>query len=267
VTAGAERTTPPTLDADTALERIGEGRWRGEISERWWILQGPYGGYLSAFLVRALREAVGDARRLPRSLSAHFLAAPVAGPVEVAATVERSGGSATAVTLRMEQDGRPMVLALANAGEWREQDPAWDDARPPEVPGPEACPEVPLAGLPPFLDNFEIRWAEGEPGRARNVTWVRPRPATPLDHIAVTALADTMIPAAFTRFGRPLVVPTLDLTVHFRAPLPVEDEWALCVFESRLAAGGTWEEDGEVWSRGGRLLAHSRQLAVVREPR
>jgi acyl-CoA thioesterase len=38
-------------------------------------------------------------------------------------------------------------------------------------------------------------------------------------------------------------------------------------FESRLAAGGLWEEDGEVWSRDGRLLAQSRQLAMIRERR
>jgi acyl-CoA thioesterase len=99
------------------------------------------------------------------------------------------------------------------------------------------------------------------------VTWVRPRAGGPLDHVAVTALADTMIPAAFTRFRRPLVVPTLDLTVHYRAPLPVDEQWALCVYESRLAAGGTWDEDGEIWSRDGRLLAQSRQLAIVRERR
>jgi acyl-CoA thioesterase len=251
----------------TALEAVADGRWRGEISEDWWIERGPYGGYLAGFLVRALRDAVPEADRLPRSLTVHFLDAPVAGPVEVSAEVERSGGSATTVSLRMEQDGRPMALALANAGTWRDGDPEWADAGPPDVPGPDDCPEVAGRGMPPFLRNFEIRWAQGEPGRARNVTWVRPRGATALDHVAVTTLADTMIPAAFTRFARPLIVPTLDLTVHFRAPLPVDGGWALVAFESRFAAGGSWEEDGEVWSRDGQLLAQSRQLAIIRKPR
>jgi acyl-CoA thioesterase len=88
----------------------------------------------------------------------------------------------------------------------------------------------------------------------------------PLDHIAIAAVADTVVPAAFSRFGRPLIVPTLDLTIHFRAPLPAAGEWALVAFESRCAAGGTWEEDGEVWSQDGRLLAQSRQLAMIRDP-
>jgi acyl-CoA thioesterase len=74
-----------------------------------------------------------------------------------------------------------------------------------------------------------------------------------------------MIPAAFSRLGRFAIVPTLDLTIHFRSPLPVEgDGWALAVLDSRRSAGGTWEEDGELWSRDGRLLAQSRQLAMIR---
>jgi acyl-CoA thioesterase len=275
VTAAAEA---GGLEADTVLEPLGDGRWRGTISERWWIERGPYGGYISALLVRALIAAVDDPSRLPRSLTVHFLDAPAAGPMEVAATVERRGGSATNVSLRMAQDGRSVALALGSAGAWREGAPEWADAEPPAVPGPDDCPAVPdLPELPAFMRNFDIRWAQGggvgAPGhRARNVTWARPRNArnVPLDYIAVTALADTLVPAAFSRLGRPLIVPTLDLTIHFRAPLPAPgdaDGWALVRFESRLAAGGLWEEDGEVWSRDGQLLAQSRQLAMIREPR
>jgi acyl-CoA thioesterase len=237
------------LGADTALEPLGDGRWRGAVSERWLIDRGPFGGYVAALLMRALIAAVDDAARPPRSLTVHFLEAPVVGPVEIAATVERRGRSATSVSLRMEQDGRPVALSLGSAGEWRAGEPEWADAKPPDVPGPDECPQVPdLPELPAFMRNFDIRWAQG----------------------GGTALADTLVPAAFSRLGRPMMVPTLDLTIHFRAPLPAPGDdggWALVRFESRLAAGGLWEEDGEVWSRDGRLLAQSRQLAMIREPR
>jgi acyl-CoA thioesterase len=266
------RAALPGLDADTALEPLGGGRWRGAVSERWWIERGPYGGYLAALLVRALAAAVDDPRRAPRSLTVHFLDAPSPGEVEVAATVERVGRSSTAVALRLEQRGRPMALALASAGAWRDGEPAWVGLRAPEVPPPEDCPPLPAApGLPPFLDNFEIRWAQGgrlgRPAeRPRNVTWVRPRGAAALHHVAAAALSDTMVPAAFSLLGRAAVVPTLDLTIHFRAPLPPpgDDGWGLAVFSSRLSAGGTWEEDGELWSPGGVLLTQSRQLAMIR---
>ena len=270
MTAGA---TAPGLDADTALEPAGDGRWRGTISKRWWIQQGPYGGYVSAFLTRALMLAVDDDRRPPRSLSVHFLEPPAAGPVEIAASVERTGRSATAVSLRMEQDGRPVALALGAAGAWRDGEPEWMDVDPPDVRGPLESPEIPkAAGMPPFMERYDVRWVAGggpeNPGsHARNMAWVRLSPAAPLDHLAVTSLSDTIVPAAFSLLGRFVIVPTLDLTIHFRSPLPVPGEWALVAFSSRMSAGGTWEEDGEVWSQDGRLLAQSRQLAMIREPR
>jgi hypothetical protein len=41
------------------------------------------------------------------------------------------------------------------------------------------------------------------------------------------------------------------------------EDHCLAVFHSRLAHGGYVEEDGEIWSPGGQLLAQSRQLAVI----
>ena len=61
-------------------------------------------------------------------------------------------------------------------------------------------------------------------------------------------------------------VPTVDLTVHFRAPIPPDarpDDFYLCVFRSQTARDGFLEEDGEIWTRDGVLLAQSRQLAML----
>ena len=55
--------------------------------------------------------------------------------------------------------------------------------------------------------------------------------------------------------------------MHGRTPLPVPDMRAedpvLVSFRTREVSQGLLEEDGEIWSRDGRLLAHSRQLAVI----
>jgi acyl-CoA thioesterase len=61
--------------------------------------------------------------------------------------------------------------------------------------------------------------------------------------------------------------PTVDLTVHIRTPLPAPgmrpEDAVLVSFRTREVSQGLLEEDGEIWSRDGRLLAHSRQLALL----
>jgi acyl-CoA thioesterase len=57
--------------------------------------------------------------------------------------------------------------------------------------------------------------------------------------------------------------PTIDLTVHFRAPLPVADGLLLGRFNNRLVRDGFFEEDGELWAADGTLVAQSRQLGLL----
>lgn len=253
-----------TLDADTALEPLTPTRWRGEISDRWWVVRGPFGGYVAAFLTRAMVAAVDDPARRPRSLTVHFLEAPAAGPFDVSAAVERSGRSASTVSLRLEQDGRPVALALGSCATWRDGEPEWGET-PPDARSPDAYARLSWAnGRPRFVDHLEVRpvWPVMGSG-ARNLAWLRLDPPQPLDHLALTALSDGWMPAAFSELGRPVGAPTADLTIHFRAPV-VAGEWVLAHYRSRFSAGGVWEEDGELWTPEGTLLTQSRQLALLR---
>ncbi len=97
--------------------------------------------------------------------------------------------------------------------------------------------------------------------------WIRFAEPRPVDHLSVAAYTDAWIPSLFTRFPQPTAIPTVDLTVHFRAPLPhasmQPDDYCLVAFRTQVAAEGFIEEDGEVWSPDGVLLAHSRQLAAL----
>ena len=69
-------TLAPTRRCSATATAAGAARSR----ERWWIERGPFGGYLSAFLVRAMLAALDDPERPPRSLTVHFVDAPQAGP-------------------------------------------------------------------------------------------------------------------------------------------------------------------------------------------
>ena len=82
-------------------------------------------------------------------------------------------------------------------------------------------------------------------------------------------MTDAWAPAAFVALGRFVAAPTLDLTIHVRRPLPPDgmtaEDFVVCRFSSRLSVAGVWEEDGELWTPAGELIAQSRQLALVRE--
>ena len=258
---------------DTRLERIGPGRSRAEVSKRWWVARGPHGGYVAALLLRAMSAAVPDPARPPRSFTAHFAAAHNEGPLEIVTTVERDGRSLSTVSARAEQDGRVMALALcAFSTEW--QAPAFDDAPPPEVASAEDAFPVPPEGegIPPFLANFDMRWAIGEAffsgaDRAEVGGWIRTREPETADAPAIAALMDAWPPVVFPRVTERIVCPTVDLTIHFRTPFPLEgakpEDFYLTRFTSKLLREGFFEEDGEMWGPDGRLIAQSRQLALA----
>jgi len=109
---------------------------------------------------------------------------------------------------------------------------------------------------------------------AITAAWIRPAEPRALDAALLAGYADALPPAVFARaneVGEFGALPTVDLTVHFRMD-PVEagvgpEDFCLAVFHSRLAHRGYIEEDGEIWTRDGRLLAQSRQLAVILGPK
>ena len=85
----------------------------------------------------------------------------------------------------------------------------------------------------------------------------------PLDAPAVALLADAWFPAPWTRLHALAPAPTVEMTVHFRAPLPLPDSLLLGRFRSRLIRDGFFDEDGELWAPDGTLVAQSRQLALL----
>jgi len=261
------------FDLDTAVEPLGDGRFAAEVSERWWVDRGPNGGYVAALVLRAIQAAVPE--RAPRSLTVHFPRAPQAGPVELAVELGREGRSLSFVSARMTQGGELQASALAVLGE------DWDGAGFSEVEMPDAGapgelyspdPEQ-VEGMPTMFQNYSMRSALGEPafsgGPARSGTWLRTRQPRQLDAPLAAAMLDAWFPAPFVRLEHAVPAPTIDYTVHFRSPLPAagaepEDAYLLA-FRSGLARHGFFEEDGELWSADGTLLAHSRQLALLVE--
>ena len=263
------------FDRDTAARALDEGVYEGRIDRGWWVFAGPNGGYVGAILLRALEAAVGDASRAPRSLTIHYTARPEEGRVEIHTRVERAGSSLTTVSARMLQEGRLVALALAAFSKPREAAVLQHAAMPEVIPPERAAPlPPPTTSSVSIRERFDSRFAYGgtigsQSGRAETGGWIRLAEPRLVDAPLVVAFADGWPPALFSHLAPGLTtrgIPTVDLTVHFRSTLPLAaarpDDWTLVTFRTRVVREGFLEEDGELWSRDGRLLAQSRQLAV-----
>lgn len=259
------------FDRDTAVTRTGDDEYAATLSRDWWVFTGANGGYIAAVLLRALTDRVGDPERMARSLTVHYLRPPAEGPVTVRTRLVRQGRSLATLTASLVQDGREAAVATA-AFSLARPSMAFADAVMPDAPPVDDTPPSswPPEMWPPIVHRFEYRPVTKEAVFAGHpeayvAAWTRLREPRPLDPVLLALLADALAPAIFPKAATPHAATTIDLTVHFRAPAaePPGDGWVLGAFRSRVGVDGFVEEDGEVWSADGRLLAQSRQLALV----
>jgi acyl-CoA thioesterase len=224
-----------------------------------------------AIMIRGLELAVGDPERQPRSATMHFLRSPGPGPVLVSAQVDRAGRSLSSVSGRLEQDGKLIGLAV---GAWSKpwESPLLSQAPMPEVEAPEGrrpmSGEFPRQGPPAFTERLSMQHRFGEApwsssDRAETGGWLGLIEERPLDALAIAVLADAWFPAPWPRLKALAPAPTIDLTVHFRAPLPLPDSLLLGRFRTALVRDGFFDEDGELWAPDGTLVAQSRQLGLL----
>lgn len=271
---------------DTAVEALGEGRYGGRIDPGWAVIDGaaPNGGYLMALAARAMRDPVPE-HPDPVTLTAHFLAPPVVGDVEVDVEVLRSGRRHSTVAATLSQAGRPKVRLLGAFGDLATAEgPTRVDRQPPELPPLEACIDFTVENErradaggfppPPIAMRFDHRmpsavlgWTRGEPsGRGHIGGYLRWRDGAPMDTLGLLVVADCYPPAVFDAgLGDVAWVPTIELTVQVRKrPAP---GYLAGWFTTEAVTDGYLEEDGQVWDADGDLVVLSRQLALAARPR
>lgn len=276
--------TESRFTRDTAVEAVGAGRYRGEVVEGWSVSpvgSVPNGGYLLAMAARAMRDPTPHPD--PVTITAHFLAPPRPGAVDIDVEVVRSGRRHSTVRGELHQDGRPMVALLGAFGDLSAAEgPTRQDRRPVELPPVEECEawadeaqrraEAAGEAPPGFALRFDRRtppgmmgWSQGRPvGRGRMGGWIR-WPDGPMDGLGLLAVADAYPPAVFNSGEGELGwVPTLELTVQVRKR-PARG-WLASMFTTDSVTAGYLEEDGEVWDAEGDLVALSRQLALAARP-
>lgn len=257
------------FDLDTRVTPGGDGVHLAEITDRWHALGGqPNGGYALAVCLRALRERLPAPD--PVAVSAHYLRRTGVGPARITTEVVRAGRRLATGMAGLWQDGRERLRVVATFGDLGGTDGrTLTLGRAPRLPDPQTVAD-PLAGLSmpglSLLDRIEYRtaeppgWLRGEPGGDPSLEfWMRFRDGREPDPLSLPFFADAMAPAVL-EIGEAVSL-TVELTVHVRRrPAP---GWLACRAATRYVAGGFHEEDMELWDSAGRLVAQSRQLALL----
>ena len=273
------------LANDTRPEPNGQGRYRTELSSEWEIW-GPMGGYVAAC---ALRAAGADpaAKAQPAAFSCHYLGVAEFAPVDIAVQTRKAGRAAVAQRVEVTQGDRPILDAMVwstDEAEGLEH----DEATPPDVPGPDALPDISTLleddEGPPFAFwrnlearpiDFERGWPPDGPRPARWREWLRFTPtATFADPWVDGARSVILIdlpswpaahrPHAWTE--PPFIAPTLDLNVAFHRPTAAHD-WLLCDGAAPVSTGGLFGWTARVWSPGGSLHASGGGQCIYRKVR
>lgn len=251
----------------------GPGRWNAELAEGWDIFGSTNGGYLMAVATRAM-EAEADGRTLI-SATGTYLNAATPGPVAVDVAVAKRGRNLSTLRAVVSREGKDLVLVTAvfAATDTSSQQDGLVLGAPPVLPPIDECvllqPSSAAPLPPPFSGKVDVRIHPGDaslmtgrrPARPLMRGWFRLKDGEELDAHAVVLASDAFAPAVFNSELTLGWIPTVELTVQVRNPVPTG--WLACTFATRFVTGGLFEEDGEIWDEAGNLVALSRQLALV----
>ncbi|MGA9101445.1 acyl-CoA thioesterase [Aeromicrobium sp.] len=264
-----EGQTTSELDRALATTRTAEGIHAVTITDDWNTPNGTAnGGYVLGLVLRAIAQE--SPLHDPLTVSISYFRPPAVGDATVDVTALRIGKRVATFEAVLTQDHKPVVHAVASfhdadaTGDLEHLSPA------PDYPRPDDCIDVMSAvpmGTVPILDRFDYRhesvpgWMAEEPSGDTSATfWVRFKDGRPVDAIAAAVLVDAYPPVT-AEIGQ-LKSATVQMTVHFRRR-PVTG-WVLAHVATRHVIDGYHDEDVELWDEDGRLIAQSRQLAILR---
>lgn len=265
------------LDQALHLTLAGEHRWRGATHAAYANMVGPFGGVTAAVLLQAALQHPARQGE-PIALTVNF-AGPVAdGPFEVQALPLRSNRTTQHWALQLSQGDQ---LCSAGSAVFAQRRPTWgtpEAAPPPDMPPAQDLAPLSTAGLPAWVQRYDMRFAPGEAAfgldgqeqpHSASRLWVRDAPPRALDFAALTALADSFFPRVFVRRRRFAQIGTVTLSTYFHADAALlaaqgEQHLLACARALNFHAG-YHDQSAELWSAGGRLLASAHQMVYYRD--
>lgn len=259
-----------TLTADDGDRQV----YRGALNEHWTIGPKVHGGAMLALCANGARRAHGGDVE-PLAVSGSFLWAPDPGPMDVVVSVRKRGRTVSLTDVELIQGERTAVRAVITLGAVEDGAPLLSanpvvplmSPEPPEGLEPIG-PGHPMEHVVHLAHGCDIRPSlvsmapRGDGGVPVFEYWVRPKDCAP-DVLFALMCADVSAPVTFA-VNRMGWAPTIQLTAYLRAR--PADGW-LRIISTTTQIGQHWfDEDHLVVDAAGRLVAQSRQLAMVPAP-
>jgi acyl-CoA thioesterase len=259
---------------DATRVSAGDSRWQGQTSEDYWAFVGPFGGATAATILRALidhPQRSGD----PLALTVNYCAPIAEGAFDLDVRLVKANRSTQHWSVELTQGGAE-VATLATAV-FAERRPSWSHQQaefPKATPFEQTLPYPKVAAS--WVKQYDFRFIEGEPRVGQTVTapdaysklWIGDRVPRKIDMLSLTAMSDAFFARIF--HARRELVPfgTVSLTTYFHASaedLAAEDiSRILAVADAKIFHKSYGDQNGELWSPSGRLLATTTQIAYFK---
>ncbi|WP_084479137.1 thioesterase family protein [Nocardia jejuensis] len=270
----------------------GVGRYAGHIDPTWTIGKKLHGGTMVAgsaaaateWLRRTIAEQGGtpeQAAMFPIAASTDFLGAPDAGEVEYEVRTRKLGRQICLVDASLIQNGRTLVHTAFTFSHLDDTDPAYSADHAGDMPAEPPAhaqaydDENPMGkivhvaqGSSVAIDPEWARFLSGEKSEPRLRLWIRPLAGDEQDpdvSAFFAMMAADMSPPVPMNLGHFGWAPTVQMTTYLRRrPAP---GWLRVIAVSREVGGRMFDEDQIVVDSTGAIIAQSRQLALVPQPR
>lgn len=270
-------TTSPHLFDDATRITSGDSRWLGHTSPDYWAFVGPFGGFTAATVLRALMEhpqRSGD----PLAITVNYCAPIAEGPFDLDVKLVKANRSSQHWCVELSQNGAdPATLATAVFAERR---PSWSNT---QVTMPETKPFADIKRYPDvaaaWTRQYDFRFVEGfvdirgggakaQPGSAFSKLWIGDRVPRKVDAVSLLAMSDAFFARIFHVKGEVVPIGTVTLTTYFHtdsADLAREDAThVLGVADARIFHKSYGDQNAELWSPSGRLLATTTQMCYFK---
>ncbi len=264
----------------SCLAREGDTtRWAGATTESYWNMIGPFGGTTASLIMQSLLSSPqrsGD----PISLTLTYASAVRQGEFEIVTHLVSATRSTQHWSVQLAQ-GPDRTVAVNAIAMFATRRDTWaaSEARMPDVPPAEACEVFQQPpGVVPWLHNYTFRVLQGNILQARSgqasedstsTLWVSDKPPRPLDFASLTSYCDAFFPRIYLRRGQIVPAGTVSLNIYFHA---TSDRLAqlgsaplLCTARGLNYGGGFFDQNAQIWSPDGFLLANTQQMVWYKE--